>query len=41
MEIGKREMIMAIKNSKRKEIEEFIITIGFTVVMIAILIIAI
>ena len=40
MEIGKREMKMAIKHSKRKEKEEFIFTIGFAVVIVAILIIA-
>lgn len=41
MDIGKREMIMTIKNNKRKEREEFITAIGFAVVVIAILIIAI
>ena len=40
MQIGKREMIMTIKNNKRKEREEFITVIGFAVVVIAILIIA-
>lgn len=39
MEIGKREMKMAIKHSKRKEKEELVITAIFTLVVIATLIV--